>query len=220
MQKQPLFAVLLLSSALSFAQPGAQMPPHLLLGPEDFPRLNELARNQPWAKKQREKIIEEAAAFPQSYEKEGAQWAHLYVCPDTGSELKFKPPNHNVCPDNGKEYPGAPYDQIVYQDRAFDLADGAVTSALAFRLTGDHADAVKAALILKMYADRYASYPIHGIAGRVGDKEGGRVFAQTLDEAEWIINIAWAYHRQHAWRHRQYEVLEERRNRRSGLYAA
>ena len=44
-----------------------------------------------------------------------------------------------------------------------------------------------------MYADRYASYPIHGIAGRVGDKEGGRVFAQTLDEAEWIINIAWAY---------------------------
>ena len=143
MQKQPLFAVLLLSSALSFAQPGAQMPPHLLLGPEDFPRLNELARNQPWAKKQREKIIEEAAAFPQSYEKkyglkslelppEGAQWAHLYVCPDTGSELKFKPPNHNVCPDNGKEYPGAPYDQIVYQDRAFDLADGAVTSALAF----------------------------------------------------------------------------------------
>jgi hypothetical protein len=187
-------------SALSLAQAA----PHLLLGPEDFPRLNQLARAQPWAARQREKIIADAAAFPQSYMKkyglkslelppEGAQWAHLYVCPDTGSTLKFKPPNHNVCPDNGKDYSGAPYDQIVYQDRAFDLADGALYSALAFRLTGDHAAAVKGALILKLYADRYAGYPIHGIMGRVGDKEGGRVFAQTLDEAEWLINMSWTY---------------------------
>ncbi len=197
-------AIVLLAIRLSLAVALAQTAPHLLLGPEDFPRLNELARTQPWAKRQRDKIIKEAAAFPQSYEAkfglkdlelppEGGQWAHLYVCPDTGSELRFQPPNHNICPDNGKDYSGPPYDQIVYQDRAFALAEGALNSALAYRLSGDHADAAKGALILKLYADRYASYPIHGIMGRVGDKEGGRVFAQTLDEAEWLINIAWTY---------------------------
>jgi hypothetical protein len=202
--KQRFFAVTLITIGLSPSASAAPTPPHLLLGPEDFPRMNELARTQPWAKEMRAKLIAKAAAFPQSYEKkyglkslelppEGGQWAHLYVCPDTGSELKFKPPNHNICPDNGKEYPGPPYDQFVYQDRAFDLAEGALYNALAFRLTGDHAAAVKGALILKLYADKYSSYPIHGIMGRVGDKEGGRVFAQTLDEAEWLINIAWTY---------------------------
>jgi hypothetical protein len=195
---------ILLAGGLSTAVSVAQVAPHLLLGPDDFPRLNELARTQPWAKKQRKELIEKAAAFPESYEKkfglksldlppEGGQWAHLYVCPDTGSELRFKAPNHNVCPDNGKEYSGPPYDQIVYQDRAFALADGALYNALAYRLTGDPADAVKGALILKLYADKYSTYPIHGIMGRVNDKEGGRVFAQTLDEAEWLINIAWTY---------------------------
>src|SRR5271163_2635733 len=98
-----LIARVLIASGLSPAVSVAQVSPHLLLGLDDFPRLNELARNQPWAKKQREKIIEEAAAFPHSYEKkyglkslelppEGAQWAHLYVCPNTGSELHFQPP--------------------------------------------------------------------------------------------------------------------------------
>ncbi len=99
----PLLAVLIATvwSALSVAQ----APP---------------PRSQPWARKQREKVIAEAAAFPQSYERkfglkslelppEGGQWAHLYVCPDTGSELRFKPPNHHVCSDNGKEYSGPPY---------------------------------------------------------------------------------------------------------------
>jgi oligo-alginate lyase len=198
------FLVVLLATGLCSVNSFAQDPPHLLLGPEDFPRLNGLARTQPWAQKQREKILAEAAAFPQSYEKkyglkslelppEGAQWAHLYVCPDTGSVLEFKPPSHNVCPDNGKEYPGVPYDQIVYQDRAFALAEGARNAAIAYRLTGDRSYADKSAQILKLYADRYKSYPVHGIFGRVGDKEGGRVFSQSLDEAEWIIDIAWAY---------------------------
>jgi oligo-alginate lyase len=182
----------------------APAPPHLLLGPEDFVRLNELAPTQPWAKEQRDKIIAEAAAFPDSYEKtyglssvelppEGGQWMAFYACPDTGTHLEFVPPNHNVCPDTGKEYNEHPYDQAVYQMRADALYKGALASALAYRLTGDRADALKGALILKLYADKYSSYPIHGIAGRVGDKNGARVYAQNLDEATFLINMAWTY---------------------------
>jgi len=201
-------ALLLIATGLLASRSIAQAPPHLLLSPADFTRLNELARTQPWAAKQRAAILKEADEFPDSYEKrfgltslelppEGGQWAHDYVCPDTGTELKFHPPDEHVCTDTGRVMKGAPYDQIVYQDRAFALDEGALAAALAYRLTGDHAYAVKGAQILKLYADRYLTYPLHGIMGREQSPGftlfGGRVFAQTLDEAEFLINICWTY---------------------------
>lgn len=47
------FIAIALSSTLSIAQ----APPHLLLSTADFTRLNELARTQPWAAKQKQAII-------------------------------------------------------------------------------------------------------------------------------------------------------------------
>jgi hypothetical protein len=181
----------------------AQAPPHLLLDKSDFVRLNQLARTQPWAAKQRQAILDEAAAFPASYEKrfglstlelppEGGQWLHYYACPDTGSLLEFHPPDQNVCPDTGKVFKGYPYDHVVYMLRADALEKGALAEALAYRLTGEHVYAEKAVQVLKAYADKYLTYPMHDNQGKES-QFGARVYSQTLDEAIWLIDLAWTY---------------------------
>lgn len=201
--KLHFFALILIATGLLAGRLAAQAPPHILLDKADFVRLNELARTQPWAAKQRQAIIDQAAAFPESYEKrfgltsvelppEGGQWLHYYACPDTGSLLVFHPPDQNVCPDTGQVFKGYPYDHVVYMLRADALEKGALASALAYRLTGDHVDAEKGALVLKLYADKYLTYPIHDNNGKES-QFGARVYSQTLDEAIWLIDLAWTY---------------------------
>lgn len=201
--KLHLFGLVLIVTGFTSNLLIAQAPPHILLGKADFVRLNELARTQPWAAKQREAIIEQAAAFPESYEKrfglnsvelppEGGQWLHYYACPDTGSLLVFHPPDQNVCPDTGQVFRGYPYDHVVYMLRADALEKGALASALAYRLTGDRHNAVKGAQILKLYADKYLTYPMHDNSGKES-QFGARVYSQTLDESIWLIDLAWTY---------------------------
>lgn len=198
-----LFALILVAAGLFYRTSIAQAPPHILLDKSDFDRLNALAQAQPWAAKQRQAIIDQATAFPESYEKrfgltslelppEGGQWLHYYACPDTGSLLEFHPPDQNVCPDTGQAFKGYPYDHVVYMLRADALEKGALASALAYRLTGDHAFAEKAALVLKLYADKYLTYPIHDNSGKQS-QFGARVYSQTLDESIWLIDLAWTY---------------------------
>ena len=92
--------------------------------------------------------MKEADAFPESYEKqfgpkvvelpsEGGQWGHYHACPQTGRQLVFSPPNHNVCPDTGQEFSGYPYDQVVYTMRANALGSAPRRSGTwALRQTG------------------------------------------------------------------------------------
>jgi len=193
-------AFFLVLPCASFAQP---QPPHILLTVDDFARLNQTAAHEPWAAKQRQAILDEADAFPASYEKrfgltsmqlppEGGQWLHYYACPDTGSVLVFHPPDQHICPDTGKVFKGYPYDQAVYQLRADFLEKAALTEALAYRLSGKRMYAEKAASILKAYADKYLSYPMHDNQGRES-QSGARVYSQTLDESIWLIDLAWTY---------------------------
>lgn len=189
--------------AFSQASQPAGDQPHLFLTEKDFARIRELAEQQPWAKKEEQKILDEAANFPRNYEEsfgvkgvelppEGGQWGHYYVCPDSGRSLVFHPPNQSVCPDTGKIFTGYPYDQIVYAMRSNALGSAALNLALAFRLSGDNRYAEESANLLKAYADRYLSYPIHDNHGKVAPS-GARVFSQTLDESIWLIQMAWAY---------------------------
>lgn len=206
MPRSLAFIYLVLGSALAVAGSSricAQAPPHLLLDKADFQRLNQLAKNYHWAARQRQAILDEAAAFPASYEKrfgldalelppEGGQWLHYYACPETGTELQFHPPNQSVCPDTGEVFKGYPYDQVVYMLRADALEKGTLTEALAFRLSGNRAFAVEAARVLKAYADKYLTYPMHDNKGKES-QFGARVYSQTLDESIWLIDMAWAY---------------------------
>lgn len=177
--------------------------PSLFLTSQDFRARTELAQHQPWAKASLDQLIQEANAFPASYEKrfgltsvelppQGGQWLHWYVCPDTGTPLKFVPPDHNVCPDSGKEFPGAPFDQVVYQLRNDALRRAALTLALSYQFTHDRRYALEAIQILTAYADRYGSWPLHDNHGKP-TANGAKAYSQTLDESIWLIDIAWTY---------------------------
>ena len=181
----------------------AAQAPSLFLTLQDFHDRAEIAKHAPWAGASLTQVIHEADAFPQSYEKrfglqsvelpsEGGQWLHWYVCPETGTPLTFRPPNHNVCPDTGKEYPGAPFDQVVNQLRNDDLRRAALTLALAYRFTGEQRYAKQAVQILTGFADRYQGWPLHDNYGKP-TANGGKAYSQTLDESIWLIDIAWTY---------------------------
>jgi hypothetical protein len=89
---------------------------------------------------------------------------------------------------------GYPYDQYIFAKRADSLSEAAVTLALAYRLTGKPAYATEAAEILTKYAVQYLKYPIHDNDGRLSSgPRGARVYSQELDEAIWLIKMAWAY---------------------------
>lgn len=77
----------------------------------------------------------------------------------------------------------------------YELADRARDLALMYQFTDDEAYAAKAKEILLAYADIYLTYEIQDKDGRIGDQAsaGGRATAQGINEARWIIPLAWAY---------------------------
>lgn len=177
--------------------------PSLLFSEADRDRVLELAAHQPWAAAIRDSLLQSAAAWPQSHlakfglrelavPEEGGQWWHHYVCPVHGVRLEFRPPNTHRCPVDGKVVTGWPYDQVVLSDRHNDLAAAARDLGLAFQLSRDPAHAEKAAWILTEYARLYPTYKLHDTNNRT-TRSAARAYAQTLDEAIWLIDVAWAY---------------------------
>ncbi len=74
----------------------------------------------------------------------------------------------------------------------YELAQSAADLALAYRLTGERAYAEQCREILIAYADRYMHYPVQSVQGQSGGS-GAHVLSQTLDEAIWLVDVAWAY---------------------------
>ncbi len=175
----------------------------VLFTPADLERVNATAAEYSWASAAKANILKAADSFPQGHldrfgltelalPPEGGQWWHWYVCPGQGTRLRFEPPDRHVCPVDNKRVTGWPYDQVVYATRHDELANAARDLGLAYRLTGQRAYAERAAWILKQYAGRYLSLPLHDINGKTA-KSGARVHAQTLDEAIWLMAMCWAY---------------------------
>jgi hypothetical protein len=117
-------------SALTGAQIAAatdqSLDPHLLLTLQDFEARKAIAEREPWAKAALAAVLKEADGYPQDYlnkfgltkvvaPEKAAQWAHWYVCPDTGTHLEFHPPNHNICPDTGKDYQDWPISDVPHE---------------------------------------------------------------------------------------------------------
>lgn len=124
---------------------------------------------------------------------EGGQWSLWYVCPVHGVSLRYSPPATHTCPVDNRNWTGWPYDQVILERRHYDLAYAARDNALAFRFTGERKYAEQAAAILLQYAGRYLGYPIRDKDNRPNARSGARIGAQTLDEAIWLIPVAWAY---------------------------
>ncbi|MGC4121848.1 MAG: alginate lyase family protein [Myxococcales bacterium] len=190
--------------ALRVVVPFARRPhPRTLLDGADFTRMAQWAGSEAWAKSARDGIVASAADWPAGFQAkygvsawsvptEGGQWGLWYVCPVHGVRLKYTPPMTHTCPVDSKLYTGWPYDQVVYAWMHDDLAAKARVLAMAWRFDQDSAKAASAVAILKQYADRYSSFPIHDVDGNA-TTSGARVLAQTLDESGWAINLAWAY---------------------------
>ena len=121
------------------------------------------------------------------------KWGHWYVCPETGTRLEFRPPNHNICPDTGKDFQEWPISDVHYVMMRTDaLGHDAMVLGIAYRMTGKREYAEHAAEILKLYADKYKSYPIIDNNGKQTDW-GARTYSQTLDESIWLIDLTFAY---------------------------
>lgn len=182
----------------------AQSGPRLLLTGEDLARIERLSKTAGWAAAVRNAVIESARAWPAAHLErfgleqwavppEGGQWSQHYVCPVHGVSLQFRPPDQHRCPVDGKTYSGWPYDQVIYTRRHNDNAAGARDNALAWQFTRRSEFAQWAARILLAYADVYLSYPLKDPNNRPDTSGAARVTAQTLDEAQWLIAMAWAY---------------------------
>ncbi len=189
--------------AVSPAKLPARSNPRTLLEAEDFSRMKRWRQEQPWAEKAMAAIIQSADDWPQKYNRtyflsqwalppEGGQWGMWYLCPNSSTYLRYEGPGRHVCPTDGKAYRGWPYDQVIYARMHDDLAGAARDLGLAYRLTGESRYAQSCAEILRAYADRYLSYALHDNNNK-NSRSGGRVHSQTLDEAIWLISMAWAY---------------------------
>ncbi len=181
----------------------ARARPHTLLDAADLTRIADWAATYPWAGSARDGIVAAADDWPAEYETEyalpswslppeGGQWTLWYVCPTHGVRLRHEGSGRHVCPVDGEVHTGWPYDQVVYSWMHSDLAAFARDLGLAWRLTGNPLYAAGAADILRAYAVRYAGYDLHNVDGNPTGS-AARVLAQTLDEAGWLIPIAWAY---------------------------
>jgi len=182
----------------------ARPAPRLLLTAEDLARIERLAQAAPWAAAVRTGIVQAAENWPAAHNQryglerwelppEGGQWTLWYICPRHGVRLQFRSPDQSVCPVDGERFSGWPYDQVIYANRHSDSASAARDNGLAYRFTGKKQFAEAAAQILLAYADVYSTYAIKDTNNRANATSGGRVTAQTLDEAGWLIPIVWAY---------------------------
>jgi hypothetical protein len=179
------------------------LDPHLFLTLQDFEARKAIAQREPWAKAELAAILKEADGYPQDYltkfgltkvaaPEKTAQWAHWYVCPETGTHLEFHPPNHNICPDTGKDYQDWPISDVHYHYMHDMLSHDAMVLGIAYRMTGKALYARHAAEILKLYADKYKDYPIVDNYGKQSNW-GAHVYSQTLNESIWLIDMTFAY---------------------------
>ncbi len=153
------------------------------------------ARSQPWAAKALDALLRDAdrrLASKLEIPGRGGQWPHWYSCKRDGVKLETVSPTEHKCPHCGAVYSGEPFDSVPLYGVHSSNAQTAQALGLAFRFTGKPEYAARAREILTEYADRYRGYRLHDKDGneKIG---GGRVMAQTLDEAVWLIPMAWSY---------------------------
>ena len=88
-------------------------------------------------------------------------------------------------------------DEVAYAitERHYSLADKSRDAGLMYNFTNNPLYLESARNVLLAYADAYLTYEITDKEGRTGEQAsaGGRATAQGINEARWIIPLAWAY---------------------------
>ena len=190
-------AVLALTTA---ACAGAVAPawkehPYLFVERSEVAGINARAERFPWAattlaslKDNADKWLRRKVEIPASTGRHSAS----YVCPDCQEPLETQSATEHKCPKCSKVYSGLPYDARLYGGQHDEHAARARSLGLATLFFDNKAYARKALRILLAYADAYDGFPLCDIRGGQS-VSGARVHDQTLNEAIWLIDIAWAY---------------------------
>ncbi|UQZ82718.1 Heparinase II/III-like protein [Paenibacillus konkukensis] len=151
-----------------------------------------------------------AVEYPIS-EQERGDWAHYYYCSDDGTRLRFdwRRPGLHECPVCAKKWSGEPYDGAWVTLAHSQLGSGMKDLAVYTLVAQDPAAAARLREVLLAYAKHYSGYEVHGNIPYNGP---GKLFAQTLDEAHWIIDLCCAYRLMES-----HLTSEEKRSIQSGL---
>ena len=148
-----------------------------------------------WARAARDRIVrqaEEALTAPLDIPERGGQWESWYSCGKDAARLLTRSPTEHVCPVCGTVYSGEPYDSVVLGRRHDRNASDTVALGLAFRLSDRKELARRAAAILSGYAAKYPSFKLFDKFGGTY-QNGGRVFSQSLDDAQWLTEVSIGY---------------------------
>ena len=121
-----------------------------------------------------------------------ADWSHYYYCPDCSVMLDFDPlsPLDHVCPSCGRHFSDDKKNGAWWRLMNSFNENGANTLARIYLLSGDLEAAGYVRDILMGYARFYPGYVPHGDIPYNGP---GKLNAQTLDEANFLRNLAYAY---------------------------
>ena len=116
---------------------------------------------------------------------------HDYFCPKHARELVFEwqRPREHCCPADGEVLTGPRLDAAWRWTVNHRLSQAALSLAVSWRISGEARLLAAAREILRDYACRYEGYR----AGPHHDPNPGIATYTTLDEAVWVIPLAWAF---------------------------
>ncbi|MFB3881110.1 MAG: alginate lyase family protein [Armatimonadota bacterium] len=170
-------------------------PPCLLLTRMEVSRIQETVQRYSWARAVYDSILSRAADSkkrPLEVPDRFGTSANFYACPEHGVTLQTRSLTEHVCPVDGEVFTGPPYDGVAITKQHNALGEAVVDLGLAAILADDREAGAKARQVLLDYAQRYEHYPIHDLSGGQAIS-GGRLFAETLEEAAWLVDVAPAY---------------------------
>ena len=193
------FGTLLLALPLCVS---AASHPNLLFNPAGIAQLKQRILQEPWSTqwKQFQAAYDRAMDLKLDLPPRGANWYHWYVCPKhgqrltTGKQLAAWQWEH-ICPVDREIFRGDPskpqsdFDGCALSGPHSHYANAIRDGGILYQVTGDTRYARRVREILLAYAAKYLEYPLHTTTNeaKIG---GGRVGAQTLDEAVWLIPVA------------------------------
>lgn len=170
--------------------------PFLFVRADDRDRILAKVARYGWAQRAHEQVVASArkalTGLPGVPDR-GGRHDYCYVCPACSVSLERLGDREHRCPKCGKRLSGEPYDSVTLKGVHYRLGRAARTLGLAHYLTGERAFAQKAKEVLLDYAGRYEAYPLIQVHDRVEAPNAARVFDQTLDEAVWLVDVAWGY---------------------------
>ncbi|MDR6553734.1 heparinase II/III family protein [Paenibacillus qinlingensis] len=123
---------------------------------------------------------------------EQGEWTHYYHCEEDGTRLTFQwhEPFLHRCSTCGKERRNQLLDGCWTSLAHGQIGQAVYHVALLYALETDEKRLQFVKSYLMAYADHYVTYAIHGDIPYNGP---GKLFAQTLDEAHWITDLALAF---------------------------